>query len=64
MSEEQMKKERGRMVRFHMRDKVEDARVQLDRAKHRQERIQAFLKSRVLQYPGLWKLFCEIQQTP
>ena len=62
MSEERMIKERERMVRSHMLDKVVDARIQLSRSRHRQERILVFLHSRVIQYPGLWRFFCEIQQ--
>ena len=62
LSEEMLMKERLRMVQSHMKDKVTDSKIQLTRARHRQQRIESFLHSRVVQYPGLWRFFCEIQQ--
>ena len=63
LSEESLRKERLRMIKSHMKDKVNDSRIQLARARHRQKRIQSFLNIGTIQYPGLWRFFCEIQQS-
>ena len=56
------RQEKEKMIRRHMKDKVEDAKIQLAKVRHRQARVLNYLHSRVIQYDGLWRLFCEIQQ--
>ena len=62
LSADKERQEKERMVRRHMKDKVEDAKIQLVKVRHRQARVLNYLHSRVIQYDGLWRLFCEIQQ--
>ena len=62
LSADKERQEKEKMIRRHMKDKVEDAKIQLVKVRHRQARVLNYLHSRVIQYDGLWRLFCEIQQ--
>ena len=49
MSDEKKRIEKEKMINSHMIDKVKDAKIQLYKAKHRQERIQRFIECRMFQ---------------